>query len=124
MSLKNLPLDAGKLGPALCISVGPKIDPMTNLAKANTEGIPLYVVAVAVAPEGQRPALVEITVTGEPRDLIVGTHVALRGLEAFWWEMSGKSGLIFRADAIVPTLAPLAPETPPALAAGVKGAAK
>ena len=124
MSLKNLPLDVARLGAALCISVEAKTDPVTRLGKATPDGVPLFVVSVAVTPTDRKAALIEVTVAGEPQGLIVGTHVALRGLEAFWWEMNGRAGISFRAEAIIPTLAPLPPEVPPTPAAGAKGAAK
>jgi hypothetical protein len=123
MSLKNLPLDAGRLGAALCVSVEVKTDPVTRLGKATPDGVPLYVVAVAVTPTDRKAALIEVTVAGEPAGLLVGSRVVLRGLEAFWWEMNCRAGISFRADAIVPTLADLPPETTTP-AAAAKGAGK
>jgi hypothetical protein len=119
MSLKNLPLDVGKLGAALCVSVEPKTDAITGVARADTDGVPLWVVSVAVRPEGRKGALIEVSVSGEPKGLLVGGHVALHNLEAFWWEMNGRAGLTFRADSITPMLAPLpaADARPPAPAA-------
>ena len=118
MSLKNLPLDVGKLGAALCVSVEPKTDTITGAAKADLDGVPLWVVSVAVRPEGRKGALIEVSVSGEPKGLLVGGLVALHNLEAFWWELNGRAGLIFRADSITPVLAslPAADATTPAAA--------
>jgi hypothetical protein len=112
--MKNLPLDADRLGAALCISVGVKTDPMTGVIRTTREGVTQYVVAVAVTPAERKAALIEVTVDGEPSGLVVGTYVKLRGLEGFMWEMEGRAGVSFRADSIVPTLAPLPPDDAPA----------
>ncbi|MFC1436569.1 hypothetical protein ACEZDB_38650 [Streptacidiphilus sp. N1-3] len=125
MALKNLPLDAAKLGTALCIAVAVKADALTGEIKKDTDGVTQYLVSVAVAPTGQRAALIDVTVSGEPRDLIIGTHVGFRDLEALFWEMNGRSGIAFRAAAVVPAMPPLAPEAAPAApAAAGRGAAK
>ena len=123
MSLKSLPLDVARLGPALCIAVAVKADTLTGEVKKDTEGVTQYVVTVAFTPQDRKAALVEVTVSGEPQGLIVGTHVALRGLEAFFWEIGGRAGLAYRADAVVPTL-PSLPAQPAPAATAVKGAVK
>ncbi len=102
MSLKNLPLDAGRLGVALCVSVEAKTDPETGEVKTDREGLPVWTVGVAVRPEGRRTALIEVSVTGEPKGVLVGQVVSLVGLEAFWWEMNGRAGLAYRAESVVP----------------------
>ena len=117
MSLKNLPLDTGKLGAALCVSCEIKTDPDTKAVRADRDGVPIWVVGVAVRPEGRKGALIEVSVSGEPTGLLVGGHVELHNLEAFWWEVGGRSGLSFRADRITPALAPV-PTEPAAAATG------
>jgi hypothetical protein len=107
MSLKNLPLDAGKLGAALCVGVEQKTD-NTGAVKADPDGVPLWVVSVAVRPEGRKGALIEVSVAGEPVGLVVGGYVQLHNPEAFWWEIAGRAGLSFRADRITPVPAPVA----------------
>lgn len=114
--MKNLPLDAGKLGAALCVGVEIKTDPNTGAVKADPEGVPLWVVSVAVRPEGRKGALIEVSVSGEPVGLVVGGYVQLHNPEAFWWEIAGRAGLSFRADRVTPAPAPVAPEA--ATAAG------
>ncbi|MEY9941279.1 hypothetical protein [Streptacidiphilus sp. MAP5-3] len=116
MSLKNLPLDAGKLGAAMCVGIEQKTD-NTGAVKADPQGVPLWVVSVAVRPEGRRGALIEVSVSGEPEGLVVGGYVQLHNPEAFWWEIAGKAGLSFRADRVTPAPAPLAPDATPAAAA-------
>ncbi|MDH6135038.1 hypothetical protein P3T37_004448 [Kitasatospora sp. MAA4] len=100
MSLKNLPLDASRMGIALCISVEPKTDLETGAVKADRDGVPQWTVSVAVRPEASKAAVIEITVSGEPVGLGIGQHVILNGLEAFWWEMNGRSGLAYRAESV------------------------
>ncbi|MEU8517392.1 hypothetical protein AB0C76_38330 [Kitasatospora sp. NPDC048722] len=109
MTLKNLPLDAARLGSALCVSVEEKTDPDTGQVKADRDGLPVWTVGVAVRPEGRKTALIEVAVSGEPVGVEVGQPVRLVGLEAFWWEMNGRMGLSFRAASVVPASASARP---------------
>lgn len=123
MSLKNLPLDAARLGVVLCVSVEAKKDPDTGEAKSDRDGVPVWSVGVAVRPEGRKVALIEVAVAGEPSGVAVGQNVCLNGLEAFWWEMNGRSGLAFRAESV--TVAPAVVAAAPAEEArGSRGGAK
>ncbi|SDT11939.1 hypothetical protein SAMN05216371_1331 [Streptomyces sp. TLI_053] len=101
MTLKNLPLDAARLGVALCVSVEAKTDPETGVIKTDRDGKAVWAVGVAVRPEGRKTALIEVSVTGEPSGIEVGQVVSLVGLEAFWWEMNGRAGLAYRAESVV-----------------------
>ncbi|MFF3072460.1 hypothetical protein [Kitasatospora sp. NPDC057936] len=107
--MKNLPLDAARLGSALCVSVEEKTDPDTGQVKADRDGLPVWTVGVAVRPEGRKTALIEVAVSGEPVGVEIGQAVRLVGLEAFWWEMNGRMGLSFRAASVVPASAPVRP---------------
>lgn len=109
MTLKNLPLDAGRLGVALCVSVEAKTVPETGEVKADRDGVPVWTVGVAVRPEGRRTALIEVAVSGEPTGVMVGQVVNLVGLEAFWWEMNGRAGLSYRAESVVAAPPPARP---------------
>ncbi|MEV7025503.1 hypothetical protein [Kitasatospora sp. NPDC093558] len=111
MTLKNLPLDAARLGSALCVSVEEKTDPDTGQVKADRDGLPVWTVGVAVRPEGRKTALIEVAVSGEPVGVEVGQAVRLVGLEAFWWEMNRRMGLSFRAASVVPVTAPSKPNS-------------
>ncbi|MEZ0064224.1 hypothetical protein ABIA32_000202 [Streptacidiphilus sp. MAP12-20] len=122
MSIKNLPLHAGRLGPALCVSVECKTDPTTGAVKADRDGVPVWMVGVAVRPDARRPALIEVSVSGEPEGIAPGMYVELVEPEAFMWEMNGRTGLAFRAAKVLPDSPVLAPPTE-GPAAG-KGAAK
>lgn len=118
MSLKNLPLDAAKLGPALCIAVAPKTD-LDGVQRIDKDGVATWTVSVAVAPpDGGRAAMLEVAVPGEPVGLGMGMQVSFVNLEGFFWEMNGRAGIAFRADAVVPA-PPSAPAAPaPAPKAG------
>ena len=124
MSLKNLPLDASRLGAALCVSVQPKTD-LEGVAKVDRDGVATWTVAVAMQPPGGRASLIEVAVPGEPVGLGMGVPVQFVNLEGFFWEMNGRSGVSFRADAVVPAEpgAPAAPASAPS-APVVKGAVK
>jgi hypothetical protein len=111
--LKNLPMDAARLGPALCISVEPKTD-LDGVAKVDRNGVATWVVAVALRPVDGRAALIEVSVAGEPTGLAMGMPVTLVGLEGFFWEMGDRAGVSFRADSVVaavPDAAPAAPKS-------------
>ncbi|MGW2545031.1 SCO3933 family regulatory protein [Kitasatospora sp. NPDC001574] len=122
MSLKNLPLDVGRLGVALCVAVDAKVDPETGVIKTDKEGRAVWTVGVAVRPEGRKTALIEVAVSGEPAGVEVGQVVSLVGLEAFWWEMNGRAGLSFRADSVVLAAAGVRPVASESRAAGGGGA--
>ncbi|WP_052442903.1 hypothetical protein [Streptacidiphilus neutrinimicus] len=111
MSIKNLPLDAGRLGTALCVSVECKTDPETGVVKTDRDGVPVWTVGVAVRPDARRAALMEVAVSGEPEGIQPGMYVDLVEPEAFMWEMNGRSGLSFRAAKVLPAASPIL--TPP-----------
>ncbi|PYC78612.1 hypothetical protein C7C46_16055 [Streptomyces tateyamensis] len=102
----------GRLGVAMCVSVEAKVDPETGEVKSNAEGVQVWAVTVAVRPEGRKTALVEISVAGEPVGVEPGRVVEVHGLDAFWWEMNGRTGLAYRAEKV--TVAVETPPRPPA----------
>lgn len=112
--MKNLPLDVGRLGVALCVSVEVKTD-LEGVVKTDKDGVEVWTVGVAVRPEGRKTALIEVAVSGEPSGIAVGQPVLLSGLEAFWWEMNGRAGLSFRAESV--SAAGVVPATPTAVPA-------
>ncbi|MEZ0095835.1 hypothetical protein [Streptacidiphilus sp. EB129] len=130
MTIKNLPLNAGKLGAALCVSLEIKTEFGTGEAKADKDGLIVWAVGVAVRPEGStKAAIIEVAVSGEPVGLGIGQFVQFTNLEAFLWEINGRTGLSFRADSIHPAPAPTptpsaAPPAPAAAPSVGKGAAK
>ena len=117
-TLKSVPIEAGRLGSALCVLVAPKKD-LDGAQKVDRDGAETWLVSVAVVPPDGRAALIEVSVPGEPKGLTPGMPVGFVELSAFHWEIDGRSGISFRADRVVPALAP----APAAPAAAVKSAA-
>jgi len=64
-------------------------------------GLPIHTVSVALLYEDS-PALIEVRVIGEVPPLTAGTPVEVTGLTVRPWEMNGKHGLSFQAEAIRP----------------------
>ena len=105
MTLRNIPIDLGKLTGLLCTSA-PEVrsDMVTGEVRTDrTTGLPLYLVGVLVKVEGERRAYVlDVQVPGEPVGLVEGEPLAVEGLEAAPWERDGRSGVTYRASAIRP----------------------
>jgi len=123
MTLRNIPVEQARLGPALCVAVTPKTD-LEGVQRADRDGVPTWSVAVALAPQDGRAALIEVAVPGEPVGLAPGTYVIFRGLTAFMWEIAGRAGMSYRADAVAPGGAPDVPAQPVAAGKPAAGSAK
>jgi hypothetical protein len=109
VTLRTIPIDTGKLSLWLCASA-PEVrsDPTTGEVRTDREsGKPLYLVGVLVKVAGERRAYVlDVQVPGEPSGLAEGETVAVADLEAAPWERDGRSGVTYRASAIVPAPVP------------------
>ena len=57
-------------------------------------------------PSGGRPEVVAVKVAGEPAGLAPAQPVRCEGLTVQFWEVDGKAGIAFRAEAIEPAAAP------------------
>jgi hypothetical protein len=136
VTLRNIPVDLGKLAGLLCTSA-PEVraDMVTGEVRTDrATGLPLYLVGVLVKVAGERRAYVlDVQVPGEPVGLVEGEPVAVEGLEAAPWERDGRSGVTYRASAIRPGPAgaaaavpegpqsPVAASTAPGRSAGKDG---
>lgn len=105
MTLRNIPVDMGKLSGLLCTSA-PEVRADINTGEVRTDrasGLPLFLVGVLVKVEGERRAYVlDVQVPGEPAGLVEGQPVTVEGLEAAPWERDGRSGVVYRASAVQP----------------------
>ncbi|MBR7837188.1 hypothetical protein KDL01_28180 [Actinospica durhamensis] len=76
-----------------------------------TTGQPEYLVGIlAKLPGDRRAFVIDVRVPGEPSGLVEGAPVLLHGLTGSPWDLEGRSGVSYRADAITPAT----PTTPPA----------
>jgi hypothetical protein len=90
------------------------IDAATGeVRKDRRTGATVFTVGL-VAIRGRDSSVIQVAVVGEPSGVGVGTAVRVVDLEASPWERDGRSGVAFRAEAIVPAAAPAAgPSTGP-----------
>jgi len=123
MTLKNIPVEHARLGPVLCVAVTPKTD-QDGVQKVDRDGVPTWSVAVAVTPQDGKAGLIEVAVPGEPQGLAPGMYVIFRGLTAFMWEISGRAGMSYRADAVAAGGAPDVPAQPGPAGKSAAGSAK
>jgi hypothetical protein len=105
VTLRNIPVDLGKLSGLLCTSA-PEVRADINTGEVRTDrasGLPLFLVGVLVKVEGERRAYVlDVQVPGEPAGLVEGQPVTIDSLEAAPWDRDGRSGVVYRATAIRP----------------------
>ena len=79
----------------------PKANPTTGEVRKDTAtGLPVFVVGV-VAIKGRDSSVIQVSVPGEPVGLGVGSALRLVDLEAVPWDVDGRSGVSFRASAVV-----------------------
>lgn len=124
--MRNKPIDTSRLGTLRCeIAPEPRLTPDGDVRR-DRDGRPQWVTAVAVRQmEGRRVETIDVVVSGEPpHGIAEGTEVAVVNLWANDWEVDGRSGTSYRADAITAAsgaapAGPAASETPRA-----KGSAK
>lgn len=77
----------------------PVRDYETKRAKANSDGVPLFQVQLVAMGNGEAE-VISVKVPGEPEGLTIGAPVTLVGLTAQAWNVEGKSGVAFYAEAI------------------------
>lgn len=108
--MRVIPVDVQVFAGWMCVNPPePKIgDPATGEVKKDREGNTLYVVAV-VAMRGKDSSVIQVTVPGEPKGLLIGMPLRLIGLEAVPWDVDGRSGVSFRSSAVVPAAGVEAP---------------
>ncbi len=68
--------------------------------KTDEAGVPLYQVKVTTIG-GDAPEIIAVKVPGEPKDVVLGLMVDLRELTVQPWTIGDKSGVAFRAAAVV-----------------------
>nr|WP_165985923.1 hypothetical protein [Streptomyces sp. YIM 98790] len=100
--MQAIPVDVGQLGLVLCaVAPAVKVDRETGKPRTDAEGRQVWTVGLMVTQaDGQRASVISVSVPGEPVGLVAGQPVEVAGLVAQQWEMNGRRGLSFRADAI------------------------
>ncbi|MGW3352089.1 SCO3933 family regulatory protein, partial [Nonomuraea rubra] len=73
----------------------------TGEIKTDKNGNTVYEVTVSVEDEFGRIELVKIGITGEP-PITVGDQVNAVGLLGYVWELTGRWGIAYRANALLP----------------------
>lgn len=113
--MRAIPIDLSAFGGFMCVNPPePKGNARTGEMKTDlATGLPVYQVGV-VAIRGRDSSVIQVAVPGEPNGLMVGTALQLVGLEAVPWEVDGRSGITFRASAIMA----VTPDAGPSASAG------
>jgi hypothetical protein len=96
-------VDVNVFGGFMCVHPAEvKANPRTGeVRKDAVSGESVFVVGV-VAMRGKDSSVIQVSVPGEPKGLGVGTALRLVGLEAVPWDVEGRSGVSFRATAVLP----------------------
>lgn len=109
MTIRNIPVDVGRLAGFTCtVAPQPYADRDTGEARTDRDsGLPLYQVGVTVRLSGTREAeVLTIQVPGEPVGLVKDERVRIYDLAVAYWSREGRSGLTYRASAITPANGP------------------
>jgi hypothetical protein len=103
VGVRAIPVDVNVFGGFMCVHPPEvKANPRTGeVRKDAASGESVFVVGV-VAIRGKDSSVIQVSVPGEPKGLGVGTALRLVGLEAVPWDVEGRSGVSFRATAVVP----------------------
>jgi hypothetical protein len=117
--MQLIPMDDSRMAPMLCVGAPtPKlVSNETGEIKRDKDGTPVFSVPVVVK-DGYRVSVIEIAVPGEPAGITEGVRIKALGLVALPWSMGERSGISFRADALIP-----APPTPPVPPSGAPAGA-
>ncbi|MGP4101804.1 SCO3933 family regulatory protein [Nonomuraea sp. KM90] len=97
-----IPVDVSKL--AITCVKGPRprvLNKDTGEIKTDKNGNTVYEVTVSVEDEFGRIELVKIGITGEP-PITVGDQINAIGLLGYVWEIAGRWGIAYRANALLP----------------------
>jgi hypothetical protein len=107
VGVRAIPVDVNVFGGFMCVHPPEvKANPRTGeVRKDAASGESVFVVGV-VAIRGKDSSVIQVSVPGEPKGLGVGTALRLVGLEAVPWDVEGRSGVSFRATAVVPADSP------------------
>jgi hypothetical protein len=103
VGVRAIPVDVSVFGGFMCVNPPEvKANPRTGEVRTDTaSGLPVFVVGV-VAIRGRDSSVIQVSVPGEPVGLSVGTALRLVELEGVPWDVEGRSGVSFRASAVLP----------------------
>ena len=79
----------------------PVLESGSTEPRTDETGVPLYQVKVTAIGD-DAPEILAVKVPGEPKDVVLGFMVELRELTAQPWTIGDKSGVAFRAAAVMP----------------------
>lgn len=120
--MQNKPLDVARLGQIRCvIAPEPRTTPEGDVRR-DREGNPLWITGLSVRQvEGRRTDVIHVVTSGQPTGLTEGAEVKITNLWANDWEVDGRSGTSFRADALLPASGSAGPAPSAAAAPGPRG---
>lgn len=106
--MRNIPVDIASLSFTVAGEAEPKIvDRATGEVKKDAEGRDLYTIPLLPQPNDDRrnPVIMVTFPSVDFPRIPQGIQVRPVGLTAFFWQMNGRSGVGFRAEAIRPVAA-------------------
>jgi hypothetical protein len=110
--MRSFPVATDLLTSVIAVSEAtPDVD-LDGKPKANRDGLPVFVVQVAVTFDGTA-SLIKVKVAGEAPKVTVGASVTLVGLVGLQWQMSDRHGIAYSAMAIRPTAPTATPQAAP-----------
>jgi len=102
--MRSIPVDVNAFTGFMCVNPPePKVANLDTgeVRKDRASGQTVFVVGV-VAMRGRDSSVIQVQVPGEPKGLGIGTALRLVGLEGAPWDRDGRSGVSFRATAVLP----------------------
>ncbi len=110
--MRVIPVNDALLENVIAVSGATADVDLDGKPRANRDGLPVYVVQVAVTYDGAA-SLLKVKVAGEPPKVSVGMPVAFVGLVGTQWAMADRYGISWSAREIRP-VTPSVPPAPPA----------
>ncbi|MFK4068097.1 hypothetical protein [Streptomyces sp. NPDC029674] len=105
--MQSKPIDTGRLGVMRCVIAPEARMTPDGEVRRDREGQPQWITGLSVRQaEGRRTDVIHVVVAGaQPQGIAEGAEVRVTGLWANEWEVDGRSGTSWRADAITPVTA-------------------
>jgi hypothetical protein len=103
--MKTIPVDASRLTALVGAAVEPATTP-SGQQRTDRTGKPLFNVPIVVVVEGAAPDTLTVRVPGPIGQMAPLTQVRLVGLIARPWQMDGRAGVSFSAQAVQPVQSP------------------
>jgi hypothetical protein len=110
--VRSIPVDVARISLAMVMTDPARATDMDGRPRADREGLALYQTDVAVAVSGGGASVIRVRTRGEPPRVAQGMLARIGGLTATPWEIEGRSGITYDAEALTAAPTPTAPAGP------------